>query len=285
MLFRAVGNVRLFYPIDDTEAADAIAASTDRSLRLAEELWGLASPEDCRIYVMSSWMGFFFRSAPWAWRLLLGATVPLWAPRARRTWPYSAAWTQRYGRRTAIGVKPPRLLAQSDRRIGVRVFVEQSDQLASLKEVTCHELVHACSAHLRLPSWLNEGIATVTVDRLVGRRTIREETLELLRRSDPKGAPPTYRQLSRMDLEAIAYHAVRGYWIVHYLEATCPGLVRRLLSPHQDTSSLEEMMAGELGLPPETFWQQIDDRVATHFGQSSGNAQGAVSGCDRGAAT
>ena len=31
--------------------------------------------------------------------------------------------------------------------------------LEKIQHLTCHELVHACTAHLRLPFWLNEGIA------------------------------------------------------------------------------------------------------------------------------
>jgi len=34
---------------------------------------------------------------------------------------------ERYVRRVAIGVKPPRLLVQSARGIGVRMFVEEKD--------------------------------------------------------------------------------------------------------------------------------------------------------------
>jgi hypothetical protein len=65
----------------------------------------------------------------------------------------------------AIGIKPPRLLEQSDRSIGVRMFVDEKDMKVNVQHVTCHELVHACSAHLELSTWLNEGIATVTTDQ------------------------------------------------------------------------------------------------------------------------
>jgi hypothetical protein len=257
--------VRVFHDPGDEQIAKEIAATVEEALQLTRELWGLTPPADCRIYVMTSWLGFFFRSAPWPWRLLLGATVPFWYGRARRTWPYSAAWTQRYGRRVAIGVKPPRLLEESDHRAGARVFVEEDDAQVKVQHVTCHELVHACSAHLRLPVWLNEGIAVVTVDRMLGKQTIRKETLSLLRDFEPKAPPPTYRQLSRMDLDAIAYHAVRGYWIVRHLEAIHPGLVRGLLAKRQASVAIESAVAAELGLAPTRFWQEIDRFVADYF--------------------
>jgi hypothetical protein len=265
MKSRTIGNLVLVHDPGEQDTADLIAATCEKAIQLARELWGLAPPEDCRIYVMTSWLGFVFQSAPWPWRILLGMTMPFWCFRARRTWPYSAAWTQRYGKRVAIGVKPPRLLAQSDRSIGLRMFVKEQDMRVNVQHVTCHELVHACSAHLRLPMWLNEGIATVTVDRFLERPTIRHETLAFMRDFAPKAAPPTYRELSRMSREAIAYHGSRGYWLVRYLEETRPGFLRDMFSQHQDARAMEGEMIAELGMEPEHFWSDIDGVIVAHF--------------------
>jgi hypothetical protein len=263
---RTISHVTLVFDPGEQDTADLIGGACAKAIRLIQESWGLKTPEDCRIYVMTSWLGFVFQSAPWHWRVLLGATMPLWCFRARRTWPYSAAWTQRYGRRVAIGVKPPHLLEQSDRSIGVRMFVEEKDMRVNVQHVTCHELTHACSAHLKLPAWLNEGIATVTVDRFLERPTIRGETLELVRGFLPKGAPPTYRELSRMSGEAIAYHGVRGYWLVRYLEEKHPGLLRGMFSLRRDSRTIEREIAMELGMEAESFWREIDGVVVGHFG-------------------
>jgi hypothetical protein len=249
----------------EQDTVDLIDGACARALRLIQEIWGLGAPEDCRVYVMTSWFGFVFQSAPWPWRILLAATMPLWSFRARRTWPYSAAWTQRYGKRVAIGVKPPRLLEQSDRSIGVRMFVEEKDMRVNVQHVTCHELTHACSAHLRLPMWLNEGIATVTVDRFLEKATIRRETLEFMRDFSPKAAPPTYRELSRMGGEAIAYHGMRGYWLTRYLEEKRPGFLRRTFSLRRDSETIEQEMIAGLEMEPERFWREIDGVLVDHF--------------------
>lgn len=265
MKSKTIGNVMLVYDPGEQETADLISGVCEKGIQLAQQNWGLEPPEDCRIYVMTTWLGFVFQSAPWSWRILLGATIPFWCFRARRTWQYSAAWTQRYGRRVAIGVKPPRLLAQSNISIGVRMFVEEKDMKVSVQHVTCHELVHACSAQLKLPTWLNEGIATVTVDRFLARPTIRQETLGFMRGFVPKGCPPTYRELSRMGGEAIAYHGMRGYWLVQYLEEKCPGFLRRMFSLCQDARAIEREMVTELGMEPASFWMNIDGVIAGHF--------------------
>lgn len=250
---------------EEQETVDLIGSACAKAIRLSQEMWGLGAPEACRIHVMTSWLGFVFQSALWAWRILLGPTIPFWGARARRTWPYSAAWTQRYGRRVAIGVKPPRLLERGNRSIGVRMFVEEKDTKVNVQHVTCHELVHACSAHLRLSMWLNEGIATVTVDRFLERPTIRQETLEFVRDYLPKGAPPTYRELSRMSVEAIAYHGIRGYWLVRCVEERHPGFLKHVFSQGRDAKMIEREMAIELGIDPESFWGEIDEVVTDHF--------------------
>lgn len=269
---RLAGNISLVFDPGEQKTADLIGAACERAIELAKETWGLGPPLDCRIYVMTSWLGFVFQSAPWPWRILLGATLPLWGFRARRTWPYSAAWTQRYGKRVAIGVKPLRLLEHSSADIGVRIFVEETDRSMNIQHVTCHELVHACSAHLRLPMWLNEGIATLTVDQFLGKQTIRQDTLDYVRSSAPKGPPPTYRELSRMDMQAIAYHGARGYWLVRYLEESRPGFLRRFLSGSEDLRTLEREMADELRLEAQSLWSEVDGLVFAFFQERSPEA-------------
>lgn len=249
----------------ESETVELIEKSCARALRLAREMWALDPPQDCHIYVMTSWWKFFFRSAPWPWKVLLAVGFPLWALRARRTWPYAAAWTQRYGRRVAIGVKPPHLLEISDMSVGIRMFVKEKDMRLKVQHVSCHELVHACSAHLQLPMWLNEGIATVTVDRYLGKRTILRTTLELLRDYQPKAPPPTYRQLSRMKTEALVYHTTRGYWLTRYLAEQHRDFMIRLLETRRSAQEIDNLMAENLKIDPLTFWQEIDGILVQYF--------------------
>ena len=61
-----------------------------------------------------------------------------------------------------IGIKPPRLLDRADRTIGGLLFRRGPDLHKKAELTTCHELTHACSARLKLPAWLNEGLAAVT---------------------------------------------------------------------------------------------------------------------------
>ena len=258
------GGLPLAFSSEDEQTARVIADAVDATLRLATDSWGLAPPKDCRLYVMTSWRGFFFESAPAAWKVLLAVGYPLWCGRARRVWLLSAGWTPRYSRRVAIGIKPPRLVQGSDRSVGARLFIEEPDPTAKLRHVTCHELIHAASAHLKLPAWLNEGLAAVSVDRFMGQPTIREDSLDLLEQAEPKAAPPSYRAMARLRGEALAYHAVRGYWIVRLLEETHPSFVRSLLNVRLPHTAIERRVAERLGLQ-SGLWREIDDIVTRHF--------------------
>lgn len=81
----------------------------------------------------------------------------------------------------------------------------------------------------------------------------------------PKAASPTYRELSRMGVEAIAYHGMRGYWLVRYLEEKRPGFLRQMFSLRQDARAIEREMVTELWMEPESFWSEIDGVIVGHF--------------------
>jgi hypothetical protein len=249
----------------EQETAGWIVTACKETIPLIAESWGLGPPADCHFYLMTSPVAFFFRSAPWGWRILLGLSFPLWYPRARRTWPYSAAWTQSYGRRVAIGIKPPRLWEQSDKSIGLMMYEKEEDVRLKVYQLACHELTHACSAHLRMPAWLNEGIAALTVERYLQKRIIRPDTLALVRDYQPKGPPPTYRELSRMNNQAIASHTVRGYWLVRYLEETHPGWLKSKLALSSFDKLFTAELSYEIGLAEDRFWNGVDGLIVAHF--------------------
>ena len=266
MLHRSVAGLTISYDPAEQETADLIAAACEHSLAVIREAWGFDPPAECRLYVMTDWRSFFFQSAPWSWRILLALSYPLWRPRVQRSWPYAAAWTQRYGRRVAIGIKPSRLLEKSERRIGSMVYIEEPDLTVRVRQLTCHELAHAAMAHLKLPAWLNEGLAHATVDRFLGKRVIRAETVAMIRDFEPKGPPLSYRELSRAKLETIAYTTIRGYWIVRYLQHTSPEVLPRLLAACErdpaHAAHPERQIAADLGMDPERFWEEIDGVIA-----------------------
>jgi hypothetical protein len=262
---RQIDDLTLLYEPAEAEAADLVEQACRRSVEVIAGTWGLGPPPDCRLYVMTSWLGFVIDSAPWGWRVLLAITFPLWAYRIRRMWPYAAGWMQRYGRRQAVGVKPPRLLEAANRRIGEQVFVREEDVAEKVRHAACHELTHAFMAHLRLPSWLNEGLAMVTVDRFFGRPTVREDTLEALASYPAPKRPSASPRLNPGNAGEIVRHYVRGYWIARLLAETDPQGVRGLLLERRSRGDLERRIAAILGIRREALWREVDAQVLARF--------------------
>jgi len=267
MQTKSVGGLRVIYRADDTEAAAIVEDACLRSIRVISDTWGVPLPGDCRVYVMTSWMRFMFDSAPWPWRLLMVITLPLWFSRTRSLWRYAGGWTQRFGRRTAVGVKPPRLMSTADKSIGERIFIREDDVTKKVRHVTCHELTHAFMAHLRLPSWLNEGLAMVTVDRFFGKPTVRQETLATLGPRSSAGRPQDSARVNLADKDTIIRHYVRGYWIARYLAETDLEFIRNLLRMRVSRRELESRIAAKLGVSPKALWTEVDAIVLSHFGQ------------------
>ncbi|RPI86183.1 MAG: hypothetical protein EHM41_09350, partial [Chloroflexi bacterium] len=175
-----IAGLRFFYDSEEQKAARIIGSACQKSVQLIQQCWGLKTPEDCRVYVMTSWLRFLFQSAPWHWKIYIGLTLPFVAMRARATWPYAGGWALQYGKRRVIGIKPPRLIQEGNRSLGEIVFIQNRSIDEIVQSVTCHELVHAFTLHLKLPTWLHEGLATLAMELYLDKPIVREDTLEYL---------------------------------------------------------------------------------------------------------
>jgi hypothetical protein len=259
-----VNNIKIFFESSERDTADLIAGACEKAIRQIGEDWDLTLPRNCRIYVMTSAVRFFFQSASLKWKILLVVSLPLWYLQLKKMWQYSGAWTQRYGDRVVIGIKSPDVLKKGDKSIGERVFVAEPDIKKKIQHFTCHELVHACAARLRLPMWLNEGIAMLTVDRFTGTQTVRADALNLVKNFNPKAPPQTRREIYR-DKEKIAYYTLRGYWLVMYIEKTHPGLLKSLFKGPGVAKRINSRILLALEMDPVTFWSNIDDIIIDYF--------------------
>jgi hypothetical protein len=249
-----VAGMHLFYDAEEQAAARIIAIACERSVRLLRQRWGLAVPEDCRVYVMTSWLGFLFHSAPWHWKAYLALTLPLVARRASHIWPYAGGWSLPFGRRRAVGVKPMRLIQTANRGLGEQIFTKNRDLSETVQTVTCHELVHAFTFHLRLPTWLNEGLATLAMEHYLDRRIVREETLENLLHASLTPTSSATEKLRMDDPQALISQYVRSYWLTRYIEETRPELLKDLLSMRYKKKELEDKVVSAFGKDQKNIW-------------------------------
>lgn len=256
----------IFFAEQDHDIAHLIRHVCDRTAHLLQEKWQLSLPAATQVHIMRSWCTFPFNASSWSRKVLLAAAFPLWAIKAKRLWAFSGGWAIPHPRKPAIGIKPPDLLQVSDRSMGQRIFIDDMDTITKVQSIASHELTHAATAHLKLPAWLNEGIAMVTVDAVFERGTVKPVTLESLKTTQPKVHPRSYRQLRIQDKEALVYLYVRGYWITRFFVALYPDVLLHVLSRRHSAKSIESLFAEALGISRSDFWQRIDSIVVTHFG-------------------
>lgn len=262
---RSVGDIKVFFAASEREAAELIGAAAEKSARLIREHWGLTMPPGVRLYVMTSWLAPMFHAASWPLKILMGLKLPLWGWGARRLWRVAGGWAQQLGKRRMVGVKPPRLIQTSDSGLGARIFVPELDMARKAEQITCHELTHAATAHLKLPAWLNEGLAMLTVDRFVGQPTVKAETAAALAHAPDM---PRSRRLPQ-DPDALVYVYVRGYWLTRYFEETQPGILKGLLTRRYPHAELENRIAAAYKMEQAIFWRDLDKTVAAYFKPSA----------------
>jgi hypothetical protein len=265
---RSVDGITLWFDAEERDAAILIEDACAKTVQLLNELWGLETPENCRVYVMTSWLRFAFHSASWPRRIYLTLLLPLVYLQVRRVWNLAGGWNLPLKEGPAVGVKPPSSLQQADWSAGDRLFIREADIQEKVEHVTCHELTHAFTCHLALPSWLNEGIAMVAVDQYFGRRTVRPETLEVLSR--PSRETGGQDKLPKGDPKALVDLYIRAYWVTRYIQETLPVLLRDALSERRDRQVLEAKLAGAYEIEPEEFWPEMIRLVASHHMQKEG---------------
>ncbi|MEJ2011491.1 MAG: hypothetical protein P8X64_04620 [Anaerolineales bacterium] len=263
-----ISTITIYFDEQDQDSARLVMQATRETEELLRSRWSLAFPPDCLLLVMTSWFQFVFNASPMLWRIPLVLTLPLWAGRVASMWKVAGGWTNRFGRRVAIGVKPPALLEAADRRIGERIFVKQVDPQEKVRQITCHELTHAATSRLKLPLWLNEGLAARAVDHFSGQSTIRIETLESLVNPGRNPRPLSYRQLRTRDRELVVYQFARGYWLTRWLDETEPDVLLHLISTRLPASEIENLLAETLGLDRSNLWPDIDRALYSRYART-----------------
>lgn len=221
--------VPIFYLPGYEETASAIADAVEATARVVERQWNLAIPAGCEVHVLTDWQQFLDQTVPKSLRLLMRLTRPLWRARVERTFPLVGGWTLSWRGKPTVGVKPPELLAQSSPGLGDQLFVPVPDLLEKVRQVTCHELTHACTGHLRLPPWLHEGLAMRAVDHYVGYPTVLEASRTLAQADLSALDDRSYRRVSSGQYDALIRLYATGYWATRQLEEAQPAVLEELL--------------------------------------------------------
>ena len=257
----------LYFDPEEREAGEMIRKACQHSIQTINTSWGLEVPQDCRVYIMTSWPRCVFQGAPLQTQILLGLTMPFWYSEIKKRWEYAGGWAQQYGDRQVVGIKAPRLIKHTPQTMGTSIFIPEENLEQKVLSIVCHELTHAFSSHLALPTWMHEGLAMVSVDRCFGKPSVLPDTLQMLQDSNQSERATDKINLNAQSREEIILLYVRGYWLTRYLADTQPELLKNLLTQRYSHQTLEAKIASGVGIKPEDFWKQIDERVVAHFEQ------------------
>lgn len=265
MQFEKIADLSLFYEPEEIETARLVAAACERSVPLFQRRWGLSTPEDCQVYVMTSWLRFLFNSAPWPWKVYLALTLPLVVRKASSIWPYAGGWSLQYGLRRVVGIKPSRLIQIGNRSLGEQIFIQDRDADEMVQTVTCHELIHAFTSHLKLPVWLHEGLAMLAMEYYLDRRMVRFETLEILDEQVLANLNKGNGRLQVNQPQALVAQTVCGYWLTRYIDEARPELLKELLTERRSHPNLEVKIVSAFGKNKEQFWKEIYNELGSWF--------------------
>jgi len=224
-----VSEVPIVFPAEYRATAMAMAKAVEKTISVVSNHWNLSIPRGCEVHVLTDLEKFIDQTVPKRYRFLVKLTRPLWRSRAQRAFVIAGGWMLPWRGRCSVGVKPPELLARSATGIGKQLFEAVSDPFEKVQHLTCHEVTHACTAHLRLPPWLNEGLAMRAVDHMAGHSTVREETRSMVRFDPSALKSRSYRRIKASDHDRLLILYSTGYWITRQLDEEHPSVIGELL--------------------------------------------------------
>lgn len=234
------------FPEFHRPSAETIASAVEATARFLQDQWNLHPPADCQVHILTDLSSFIEDSVPGRLKLLVALTKPLWRGRAERTFEIAGGWMLPWPGRMAVGVKPPDLLASSKTSLGERLFKPVPDLGEKTRHIACHEFTHAWTAHLRLPSWINEGLAMRAVDHVVGYPTVREETSAQVSRDLSALDPRAFRRVKTTDHQALLALYSTGYWLTRRLEDERPDILWDLLKHRRSSGEVNRLVSEAL---------------------------------------
>ena len=168
-----LNGLTLYYDEEGAYALDLIREACVLSIQIMQDSWQLNPPAECRGIHHDHLAAVFIPCSSQVVANYSDYNHAADEEPLRYTLGVAGGWEQQFGKRHTFGVKPPHLLKDADQSIGERIFVKEENIDVKVQQNTCHELTHAFSSHLKLPMWLKEGLAMVSVDKYAGKPTVK----------------------------------------------------------------------------------------------------------------
>lgn len=211
----------------DEETESLLEAACCHAVDFLQNTWSLNIP-NCHVYVTSRWQTIMLEQAPLLYRNLTKAFFTVRPKRytlSDKLWSRSAGWFQRYGKLCLVAIKPLRDFEKMN-LANSQLYTPMSHK-EKFSNTLVHELTHAFTGHLKLPLWLNEGLALLAAEKALGYGMLKRETLEYLM-TPQRGS--SYYQLAKLSDEKFFYQYAKGYWLTRYLLEKHEDVLKQLLS-------------------------------------------------------
>lgn len=221
--------VPIHFGVGEESVAELLGSAVRRVVELLERQWDLAPPSGLNVHVLSDWRRFILESAPRGRRWIARLTMPIWGPRAAQQFAAVGGWAIPWRGAPSVGVKGPGGLRATS-ELGAELFEPVADLEEKLEHVACHELTHAFTAHLRLPGWINEGVAMRAVDHLAGGSTVRMESKERIQEAPRVFRTRAFKLGVRRDPRRLLEIYATGYWATRAIDESSGDALRETLA-------------------------------------------------------
>ncbi len=260
-----IDEITLIYSKKDEVESKLIGEAIAETVKVLKNTWDLNIPENCKVEIMRSPMKLLFKYNPWWKKIILALFLPLVYPQVLKVWKMAGGWNIPYDDGPVVGIKPAGMLERTEESISNNYISDEKDPDLKIKQVACHELTHAFTAHLKLPMWLNEGLALYAVDLYFNRQTVEANTLRYLSSLRLETPEKRIEQSSRSGIEDILKRISFGYWLVRYLQENKNTVLNDILNEQQDEESIKASISGSLGISEENFWQEAGGMLMEYF--------------------
>ncbi|MBZ9750410.1 hypothetical protein K7W42_05995 [Deinococcus sp. HMF7604] len=209
-----------------TTAQDNYIQVVGKTLKILKDTWQITPRQDIRVHLADEWWSGIFphlTSIEYVWRRI-------YRSRDEAIWEKSAACHVPLSRCALILLRSRPAPRISEVSVGSRLFQPASKEEQEHWRL-CHEITHACTSHLHLPFWLNEGLAMLVTDLYAERQTIQVSTRPVSR-DEPTPSIDVVQLQNLSEDEWLAIYA-QSYWRTRQLFDEHPQLLQQALCHSQ----------------------------------------------------
>jgi len=256
-------NIIVHYETAYKSVAVEVLQSFEKAEPILIKKWGPRNSDFIVVYICNSPIDFVFSIATGILRLLWKITYPLWARKLELFYNRAGGVTMHIKSKSYIWLRPPDAYDYVEKTIGKLLFGKIEDRSEKLQFVFVHELTHAHIGNRKLPTWINEGIAMITVDEYFSKCTVLESTLTTLFKDHRNYNLVTYRKMANSRPIDIAFTYTYGYWATRYIEEVYPNILMEALTKNLKKNEFTRFIFDIMGI--NDICGQIANDIYTHF--------------------